>query len=129
MAIKEYHKRFNIDPMELTIASYFLQGILMLFVVYSMEFAPYDVMRDNILAGCFSLVANTLANYSTTRGYGGPASALFNIQVILQVLIDAIFLDQIPNWMQLLAVVSGIVGSLIISLGPILWKWMFNEMK
>mmetsp|Transcript_32705 Transcript_32705/g.28976 ORF Transcript_32705/g.28976 Transcript_32705/m.28976 type:complete len:105 (+) Transcript_32705:761-1075(+) len=103
MSMKFYYMKYKIDPMDLTVASYFIQGIVMIFVVLSMEFASRDVMIENILAGGFGFLGNVLINYATTKGYVGPAAALTNVQVFLQVFIDAVFLNQIPNGMQILA--------------------------
>lgn len=101
--IKLYYFKFSFNPMNLTVLSYIVQGVVVLFIVLGQEFAPFDVMRDNILAGGFGFLGNVLVNHATTKGYAGPAAALTNIQVVLQVVIDAVFLYQIPNWMQVLA--------------------------
>lgn len=104
----------------ITVLSYIFQGIIMVIVVFSMELASFDVMRDNIIAGGFGFLGNLFANHATTKGYTGPASALTNVQVVLQVVIDALFLYQIPNGMQIAACLCGIFGSLTITMGPII---------
>ena len=125
MAIKEYYNRFDIDPMDLTVASYIFQGVIVAVVLITMETAPWDIMRDSFIAGGFGFLGNTLINHATTKGYAGPAAALTNIQVVLQVSIDALFLNQIPNGMQVAACIWGIIGSLSITLIPFLWeKWL-----
>ncbi|CAI2373134.1 unnamed protein product [Moneuplotes crassus] len=124
--IKEYHRRFKVDPMKLTMHSYIFQGIIMVFVVFSQELASGSVMRDNILGGGFGFLGNALANHATTKGYVGPAAALTNIQVVLQVLVNAFALRQVPNAMQIVACVCGICGSLSITIGLSVWKKLFK---
>lgn len=82
-------------------ASYILQGVVFTIVVLSMEFASYQVMRDNLIAGASGFLGNVLINHATTKGIGGPAASLTNIQVVLQVTVDALVFSQIPNGMQI----------------------------
>jgi len=51
MTMKIYYHKFRYDPMNLTLVSYIVQGIVMIFIVFTMELATFEVMFDNILAG------------------------------------------------------------------------------
>ena len=125
MLMKVYYKSYGFDPMNLTVISYIVQGIILIIVIINLEPASLDVMRDSLIAGAFGFLGNIFVNHATSKGYAGPAAALTNIQVILQVIIDAVFLSQIPNFMQILAWICGIFGSLSLTLGPII----FDKLK
>ncbi|CAI2373403.1 unnamed protein product [Moneuplotes crassus] len=125
--IKEYHRRFKVDPMKLTVHSYIFQGVIMVIVVFSQELASGDVMRDNLLAGGFGFLGNTFINHATTKGYAGPAAALANIQIIIQVVFNAAVFQQVPNGMQVVACICGICGSLSITIGISVWKMLFKR--
>jgi drug/metabolite transporter (DMT)-like permease len=122
IGIKIWYKKFNVDPLDLTVASYMVQGVVFTIVVFSMELASYEVMRDNMIAGFSGFVGHILINHATTKGFGGPAVSLTNIQVVLQVTFNALALSQVPNGMQIGAWVWGILGSLTITLGPMTWN-------
>ena len=74
--IKLYYINYRINPMDLTVLSYVFQGIIMCFVVFSMEFATFDVMLENILAGGFGFLGNVFINHATSKGLTGPAAAM-----------------------------------------------------
>jgi hypothetical protein len=78
-----------------------VQGVVFTIVVFSMELASYEVMRDNMIAGFSGFVGHILINHATTKGFGGPAVSLTNIQVVLQVTFNALALSQVPNGMQI----------------------------
>ena len=125
--IKIYYRKLNINPMKLTIHSYIIQGCVLLIVFLSIEYGPGEVIRDNILAGGFGFMGNVFINHATTKGYTGPAAALANIQVIIQIILDIIFLTQFPNGMQIAACVCGLMGSLCITIGPNIIDKLFGK--
>ena len=128
-AMKVWYRWYKVDPMNLTVMSYLVHGVILTIVVFSQEIATIDVIRDGILGGGLGFLGNVFVNHATTKGYAGPAAALSNMQVVIQVLIDAIFLDQVPNTMQIIACVFGVFGSVIITLGPALWDALSKKNK
>lgn len=72
-------------------------------------------MVQCVLSGMINGFGFILVNYSTTTGIAGPAAALVNVQTLLHTVMSAVILNQAPGLQQTLAMVVGVVGSLLIT--------------
>jgi drug/metabolite transporter (DMT)-like permease len=82
-----------------------------------------DIIFPGILAGVISGVGIVLINYSVTVGIAGPASALANLAAVFQTLLDFFLLGQVLNLMQIVGLVVGLSGAMVLAVGlPIYHK-------
>lgn len=116
--VKFYTEKFEIDSFTFTAASYFIGGLVFT-IVSLINFAMYgeDIMFiiKCVLSGMINSFGFILVNHSTTTGYAGPAAALVNIQTIIHTILSAIIMNQVPTTQQIIAVVVGLGGSVLIT--------------
>ena len=62
-----------------------------------------------------------MINSAVSLGLAGPASALMNVQSVVQMVLDIIVLEQHPNAMEISSLVLGLAGILLITLGKTLF--------
>lgn len=79
-----------------------------------------DILLPGILSGLIAGVGTVLINYSISVGVAGPASAMANLAAVFQTLLDYFLLGQILNLMQILGLVVGLTGAMVLALGDII---------
>ena len=62
-----------------------------------------------------------MINTAVSLGLAGPASALMNVQSVVQMVLDIIVLEQHPNALEISSLVLGLAGILLITLGKTLF--------
>ena len=122
---KYYIEKLKFDSFTYTAASYFIGGLIFT-IVSIVNFWIYGesivFIFECIASGFMNCAGFIFANHATTTGYAGPAAALISIQTIIHTLLSAIFLGQVPNMMQIIALIIGLTGSLSITVGPFLFS-------
>lgn len=82
---------------------------------------------DSFYAGCMSAVLNTLGfmmlGISVVIGYAGPANALNSIQAVVLTMLSISILNHIPSQMQVIGMLLGMVGTIIVSTGDAIAKF------
>mmetsp|Transcript_20804 Transcript_20804/g.23144 ORF Transcript_20804/g.23144 Transcript_20804/m.23144 type:complete len:107 (+) Transcript_20804:789-1109(+) len=79
----------------------------------------HGIMEDVAILGIACGVLNGLASiflfYATSVGIAGPAYALRNIEPIVQAIFGSIIFGLYLNYYQIIAIVVGILGSIVIT--------------
>mmetsp|Transcript_13438 Transcript_13438/g.15092 ORF Transcript_13438/g.15092 Transcript_13438/m.15092 type:complete len:116 (+) Transcript_13438:751-1098(+) len=104
--------------------SYLLSGAVFLpHVFQSMSDNGYvfEVIFLGILSGVLNSFASFFLFYATSTGVTGPAYALKNIEPIVQAVLGSFIFGIYLNGMQIFAIMLGILGSLTLTIGPILF--------
>lgn len=96
------------------------------FAIYIFNFDNYDFDWGSFSAGCMSAVLNTLGfmmlGISVVIGYAGPANALNSIQAVVLTFLSIMIMNQIPTHMQVIGMLLGIIGTIIVSIGDAIMK-------
>jgi uncharacterized membrane protein len=123
---------YEYNTLDLTLTSYFVNGtILMIAMFFQYEYGSYSfIFTEHLitaLSGLIGSFAVLFLNEAIIIGYVGPVFALTNIQVIIQTILDAIFLQQIPNTIEIFSALLGIIGSCTIAVGPEIYSKFQNH--
>ena len=125
--VKHFWEMFEIDSFTFTASSYFIGGFIFT-VVSIVNFITYGesigFVIQCVLSGMINAFGSILLNYSITTGHAGPAAALVNIQTVLHTILSAIILSQSPGLQQIIAMIIGLIGSISISWGKIIYRWV-----
>ena len=125
--VKHFWEMFDIDSFTFTASSYFIGGFIFT-VVSIVNFITYGesigFVIQCVLSGMINAFGSILLNYSITTGHAGPAAALVNIQTVLHTILSAIILSQSPGLQQIIAMIIGLIGSISISWGKIIYRWV-----
>lgn len=116
--VRYFTEKFGFDSFSFTAASYFVGGLIftIISVVNFMRYGENAIfVLKCVLSGMINSFGFILVNHATTTGYAGPAAALVNIQTIIHTILSAIILRQIPGTLQIIAVVIGLLGSVLIT--------------
>ncbi|CAI2371700.1 unnamed protein product [Moneuplotes crassus] len=114
---------FQTDPAEFTQVCYIWQAPVLVAVVIfgytagGFEFILVDFVQM-VVAGMLVNVGGACFNIAVSCGNAGVAYSLINVQVIIFSVLAAVFLQQIPSNIEMLAGTLGIIGSCIMSIGP-----------
>ncbi|CAI2371867.1 unnamed protein product [Moneuplotes crassus] len=128
---------YKTDANEMTQAAYLFQGVLCLFasiLIYAFSQDPlHEFIWMNtlqmVLAGLILNVGGVFAAIAVSIGSAGVAYSLFNTQVIMFILLAALLLGQIPTTIEIVAVIFGIMGSCIMSLGPEIYDKLTRRLR
>lgn len=99
--------------------------------LYSFGCTVYAVFRfgyqgdtfdwDCFYAGSMSAILNTVGfmmlGISVVIGYAGPANALNSIQAVVLTMLSISVMHQIPSRLQVIGMILGMVGTIIVSIG------------
>ena len=76
-----------------------------------------DIFLKGLLSGLISGIGIVLINYSIAVGIAGPASAMANLAAVFQTILAYSILGQVLNAMQIIGLIVGLVGALVLALG------------
>ena len=123
--VKLFVKELHFNSFDYMTYSYLLSGIVfvpfLLADMYENGFIP-DVVILGMASGVLNGFAAFFLFYATSTGMAGPAYSLKNIEPVVQCIFGVFFLDQHINISQFIAICMGILGSLVLTLGPYLFK-------
>ena len=89
--------------------------IVSLFYFSSHQFS-FKLYIIGSIGSILDVAGSIFANYAiATRSPVGPIFALTDTQILLVTLVAAIKMLQIPHWMQIMGLVSGVVGACILT--------------
>jgi len=111
----------EMNPSNLTLASSSLVSIILVilsFILLPIEEFGKEIFFRMLIASFCSIVALMFLSNAMASGYSGPVSALGNIQPIVHTTLNAIFLSEIPTWLQIVGLALGTIGAIVIALGP-----------
>jgi drug/metabolite transporter (DMT)-like permease len=123
--VKLFVKELKFNSFDYMTYSYLLSGIVfvpfLLKDMYENGFIP-DVVILGMASGVLNGFAAFFLFYATSTGMAGPAYSLKNIEPVVQCIVGVFFLDQHLNVSQFVAICMGILGSLVLTLGPYLFQ-------
>jgi len=125
-----HHLKFN--SFDYMTYSYLLSGaVFMPFILYDMYEHGYipEVVYLGMASGVLNGFAAFFLFYATSHGVTGPAYALKNIEPVVQALFGTLFLGLHLNASQTIAIGMGILGSLVLTIGPYIFKSHEQEEK
>ena len=73
-----------------------------------------DVMKA-VAASVLSLIGTASMTQAFKTGKGGPIQAIDSLKVLVPLIMNIAIHQQIPTWMQVGGMISGIFGALVIS--------------
>lgn len=82
-----------------------------------------EYLWKGTLGSILNNVGIVFVGNACATGVIGPSMALVNVQSILMTIMAAVFASQIPTWMQVLGLVIGILGSLVLTISDYLKVW------
>ena len=89
--------------------------IVSLFYFSSHQFS-FKLYIIGSIGSILDVAGSIFANYAiATRSPVGPIFALTDTQILLVTVVAAIKMLQIPHWMQIMGLVSGVVGACILT--------------
>lgn len=89
--------------------------IVSLFYFSSHQFS-FRLYITGSIGSILDVAGSIFANYAiATRSPVGPIFALTDTQILLVTVVAAIKMLQIPHWMQIMGLVSGVVGACILT--------------
>lgn len=106
MVLRYSYDNLGLDSVPLITNGFMIAGFICLITIIVdsvINGTDTEILRDGLLAGIFECLGNIFIGHALVTGIAGPASALANFQVIVQVVLDIIFLAQYPNLLQTLA--------------------------
>ena len=120
LTIKAYRIKLKFTVLELMSYSMIIHGIFFVVIwginIYKEGIDP-TFLRNSLLGGFFQAWGGFCSFYATSHGYSGPASALVNTQSIIQLALIWIFLQRLPNSLELIGFILGIFGSFVMAVG------------
>ena len=123
--VKLFVKELHFNSFDYMTYSYLLSGIVfvpfLLADMYENGFIP-EVVILGMSSGVLNGFAAFFLFYATSTGMAGPAYALKNIEPVVQCVFGVFFLEQHLNISQFVAILMGLSGSLVLTLGPYIFK-------
>lgn len=118
--IKHFKKKYGISAPEFISLSCVPTGVV--FLVLALVFlvpegVPIKFVVYGLIGSVFQQCAMFVVYYATSTGLAGPASAIVSLQVIISVVLELVINGQIPLFLEILGVILGISGAMIISVG------------
>ena len=117
-------------PMQLLFVDGFIGtiGLLIQLKIYG-NFLTTEVFLYGLFAGILATIGIAMINYSISVGVSGPASALSNLSTIVQTLLDYFILGQGIGILQILGLISGILGAVVLAIGMEVINALVNLFK
>lgn len=114
--IRTMNRKFHVNPTEFTQAFFIVQSVVFLIgciLAYTYDDYTFNIwdFLQIVLAGILSGIGKVLLSKAITVGYAGVVYSLVNLEVIFLIILDVVFLFQIPNWIEISAAALGIIGS------------------
>ena len=116
LVVRNLNTKLGIDPEEFSNDYFLIMGVFTIIaciLAYTLDDYTFDLMEflQVFLAGVMAGLGMIFLSMATTIGYAGVVYSLINVQVIIQTVLGAIFLGQIPNTLEIIAGCLGIIGS------------------
>ena len=83
--------------------------------VYS--FSTTDIPLRAYFAGISAGLASVCLSQSVAIGRAGPAASLAMLQTPVAVMLNAMFENQTPNYLEIISMCLGLIGALMITIG------------
>ena len=103
-------------------------GLLIQLKIYG-NFLTTQIFLYGLFGGIFATIGIAMINYSISVGVSGPASALSNLSTIVQTLLDYFILGQGIGILQILGLISGILGAVVLAIGMEVINALVNLFK
>lgn len=123
---------YKMNPWDLNSICQLILGTVFTFIVLSKyNFSDVDswLMIYWGTSGVVHWIASLAVYHAIITGYVGPAVALSGLSPLIQTILTAIQYGPIPSKFQVLAMILGMLGCIIITLGPTIAKWLKTENK
>ena len=120
------HKENNINIIEfrLVFELFFYFILLVILVLYLIQGFKWEIndLLIGLFGGVINLITSLLNSYVITRGYAGPGEALICSWNSVQIVLEMIFFQRIPNLLQSFGIVFAFIGAGWIIIGHKLTK-------
>ena len=104
------------DSTNLVTGSYFYSNILVLFVAlfYWIYIKSIDwrILGLSLAGALVDMLSINCMYVALSRGPGGPITAIGSMSSVLTVIIEAVRNDKAPSWIEIIALVFGVLGAL-----------------
>ena len=127
IVLRHYVKYIHISPLQLNFDGGLIQMavLMVLFFIYVREHGMYEWFDfcESIFASLLSMAANITLSQAFAIGLGGPVQGINNLMSVVQTVMAALILSQIPSLMQNIGLVLGLVGALVMcGVDKIFWS-------
>lgn len=87
-----------------------------MFIILPNPYSPWTILEIGLIsiAGAFG---NFLVNEAIVHGKAGPTSALCEVQSLWLLVLEIVILGKLPNYMQTIGFILGIIGGSFIAFG------------
>ncbi|CDW80993.1 UNKNOWN [Stylonychia lemnae] len=117
LVMRHYVKYMHISALQLNNDGGLIQMtvLMVLFILRVKEKGMYEMgdLFESIGASLLSMCANVTLSQAFAVGLGGPVQGINNLMSLVQTILAAIFLSQIPTLLQNFGLAFGLVGALV----------------
>jgi len=115
LTVRYFNVNHKMDPFALTLSMYTLDNIILIIaMIFTYKYGSHPFILNEYLeivaSGLLACIGVIFLNKAVTIGLAGPVFALANVQVIIQTILDAIFVGSIPTVLEIVSAVLGIAG-------------------
>lgn len=115
--LRHYVKVMKITSMQLNTDGGIIQMfvLVILFTLYVRDNGMYDTfdLLEGILASFLSMCASITLAQAFSVGLGGPVQGINNLMSVVQTVMAALILGQVPTLVQYLGLLCGVFGAFI----------------
>jgi drug/metabolite transporter (DMT)-like permease len=134
LATRYVNEKTGFSPLELSAWSYIGANIILIIgLVFTYEYGDHPFILSEyiviVISGFIAAIGVVTMNFGLSMGLAGPVYALANIQVIIQTVLDVIFLGQIPNLIQIISAIIGVIAAVTIAVGEETFTYLKNLMS
>mmetsp|Transcript_18623 Transcript_18623/g.16493 ORF Transcript_18623/g.16493 Transcript_18623/m.16493 type:complete len:371 (+) Transcript_18623:56-1168(+) len=131
LTVRYYNTHYNFDAFDMTITMYILDNIILIIaMIFTYKYGSHPFILSEyteiVASGFVACIGVVLLNQAITSGLAGPVFALANVQVVIQTILDAVLLGNIPTLIEIISATFGILGCCTIAVGPQIYK-KFND--
>ena len=79
-----------------------------------------EIFLRMLISSFIDMFALIIISEALNLGHGAPVGALCSIQTIAQTILNAVFYSEIPLLNHWIGMVFGVLGTIVLSLGPLI---------
>ena len=113
----------KIDAKSLTISSQFILGVVLLGIsifIFPIEILTGEIFVRMFISSFIDMFALIVISEALNMGHGAPVGALCSVQTIIMTILNAVFYGEIPLMNHWAGMVVGVLGTVVLSLGPLI---------
>mmetsp|Transcript_8858 Transcript_8858/g.7835 ORF Transcript_8858/g.7835 Transcript_8858/m.7835 type:complete len:206 (+) Transcript_8858:491-1108(+) len=115
LTVRYHSDHYNFKPVDMTISGYYIGNtMLAIALIFTYHYGSHPFIFSEYIqitiSGLIGAMGEVFLNLAVSYGLAGPAFALANIQVIIQTILDAILVGQIPSIIEVASALFGVIG-------------------